>query len=34
MADDLTVTREGDTLVIRLTITAPTPSAHNDQNAA
>jgi len=27
MADDLTVTREGDTLVIRLTITAPTPSA-------
>jgi hypothetical protein len=27
MADDLTVTREGDTLVIRLSITAPTPSA-------
>jgi hypothetical protein len=27
MADDLTVTREGDTLVIRLPIKAPTPSA-------
>ena len=27
MADDLTVTREGDTLVIRLPITAPKPSA-------
>ncbi len=27
MADDLTVTREGDTLVIRLAIKAPTPSA-------
>jgi hypothetical protein len=27
MADDLTVTREGDTLVIRLSIQAPTPSA-------
>jgi hypothetical protein len=27
MAEDLTVTREGDTLVIRLSINAPTPSA-------
>jgi hypothetical protein len=27
MADDLTVTREGDTLVIRLAIKTPTPSA-------
>jgi hypothetical protein len=27
MTDDLTVTREGDTLVIRLSIKAPTPSA-------
>jgi hypothetical protein len=27
MADDLTVTREGDVLVIRITTTAPTPSA-------
>ena len=27
MADDLTVTRDGDTLVIRLSITAPKPSA-------
>ena len=27
MADDLTVTREGDMLVIRLPITAPKPSA-------
>ena len=27
MEDDLTVTREGDTLVIRLSIKAPTPSA-------
>ena len=27
MADDLTVTREGDTLVIRIPIQAPTPSA-------
>src|SRR5688572_25385695 len=27
MADDLTVTREGDTLVIRLSIKAATPSA-------
>src|SRR5207244_5160502 len=27
MADDLTVTREGDTLVIRIPITAPTPSS-------
>ena len=27
MADDLTVTREGDTLVIRLPINRPTPSA-------
>ena len=27
MADDLTVTREGDTLVIRLSIKPPTPSA-------
>ena len=27
MTDDLTITREGDTLVIRLPINAPTPSA-------
>src|SRR6266511_367513 len=27
MADDLSVTREGDTLVIRIPITAPTPSS-------
>ena len=27
MADDLTVTREGDILVIRIPIQAPTPSA-------
>ena len=27
MADDLTVTREGDMLVIRIPITTPTPSA-------
>lgn len=27
MADDLTVTREGDMLVIRLAIKSPTPSA-------
>lgn len=27
MADDLTVTREGDMLVIRIPITAPTPSS-------
>ena len=27
MADDLTVTREGDTLVIRTPITIPTPSS-------
>ncbi len=27
MADDLTVTREGDTLVIRIPITSPTPSS-------
>jgi hypothetical protein len=27
MTDDLTITREGDTLVIRLPIKAPTPSA-------
>lgn len=27
MADDLTVMREGDTLVIRIAITAPTPSS-------
>ncbi len=27
MADDLTVTREGDMLVIRLAIKTPTPSA-------
>jgi hypothetical protein len=27
MAEDLTVTQEGDTLVIRLPITAPKPSA-------
>jgi hypothetical protein len=27
MADDLTVSREGDTLVIRLPIKTPTPSA-------
>jgi hypothetical protein len=27
MADDLTISREGDTLVIRLAIKAPTPSA-------
>ena len=27
MSDDLTITREGDTLVIRLPINAPTPSA-------
>ncbi len=27
MADDLTVTREGDTLVIRIPIQTPTPSA-------
>lgn len=27
MAEDLTVTREGDTLVVRLAIKAPTPSA-------
>ena len=27
MADELTVTREGDTLVIRIPIQAPTPSA-------
>jgi len=27
MADDLTVTREGDTLVVRLPIKTPTPSA-------
>lgn len=27
MTDDLTVSREGDTLVIRLSITAPTRSA-------
>ena len=27
MADDLTVNREGDTLVIRIPIQAPTPSA-------
>ncbi len=27
MADDLSVTREGDTLVIRIPIKAPTPSA-------
>jgi hypothetical protein len=27
MADDLTVTRDGDTLVIRIPIKAPTPSS-------
>jgi hypothetical protein len=27
MTDDLTITREGDTLVIRLPIKTPTPSA-------
>jgi hypothetical protein len=27
MADELTVTREGDILVIRIPITAPTPSS-------
>ncbi len=27
MADDLSVTREGDMLVIRIPITAPTPSS-------
>ena len=27
MADDLTVTREGDTLVVRIPIKTPTPSA-------
>ncbi|MGH2499611.1 MAG: hypothetical protein ACRDF0_05935 [Candidatus Limnocylindria bacterium] len=27
MADELSVTREGDTLVIRIPITAPTPSS-------
>lgn len=27
MADELTVTREGDTLMIRIPITAPTPSS-------
>jgi len=27
MADDLSVTREGDTLVIRISIKAPAPSA-------
>ena len=27
LADDLTVTREGDTLIIRIPIQAPTPSA-------
>jgi hypothetical protein len=27
MADDLTVTREGDTLVIRIAIKEPTPSS-------
>ncbi|MGH2378799.1 MAG: hypothetical protein ACRDGT_10020 [Candidatus Limnocylindria bacterium] len=27
MADELTVTREGDTLVIRIPLQAPTPSA-------
>lgn len=33
MADDLSVTRDGDTLVIRIPIQAPTPSSRGTSAA-